>query len=124
MWDSDYNTGMKFGSELLIVEMVSLRCGYYLDKVNDKDETIHLFNDPIDTELETSSYEKYKYLKEFTYGFGIYIPLYKFTEGTIPLNIKFDYANMKYPESNDLDMDYDNINSYSLSINWLMRLKN
>ena len=63
-------------------------------------------------------------MEEFTYGFGLSIPLYKFYEGKIPLNIKFDYANMKYPESNDSNwIDYENINSYSLSVNWLMRLE-
>ena len=91
--DSDYHSGMKFGSELLIAEMVSLRCGYYWEKV----------------------------IEEFTYGFGLSIPLYKFMDGKIPLNIKFDYANMKYPKIDDLD--YDNINSYSLSVNWIMRME-
>ena len=95
MWDSDYHSGMKFGSELLIIEMFALRCGYYWEKV----------------------------IEEFTYGFGIYIPLYRFFGGKVPLSIKFDYANMKHPENNDLDMDYDNINSYSLSVNWLFRLE-
>ena len=95
IWDSDYHTGMKFGSELLIVEMVSLRYGYYWEEV----------------------------IEEFTYGFGFSIPLYKFYKGKIPLNIKFDYANMKYPESDDRDMNYNNINSYALSVNWIMRME-
>ncbi|MDA3885668.1 MAG: hypothetical protein PF638_08750 [Candidatus Delongbacteria bacterium] len=123
MWDSDYHSGMKFGSELLVAEIVSLRCGYYWDKVNDKDETIY-YDNPADPEFGEINYKVYEYIEEFTYGFGLNIPLYRFYGSKIPLNIKFDYANMKYPESNDSDLiDYDNINSYSLSVNWLMRME-
>ncbi|MDA3838556.1 MAG: hypothetical protein PF574_06195 [Candidatus Delongbacteria bacterium] len=122
-WESEYHSGMKFGSELLIAEMVSLRCGYYWDKVNDKDETIYPFADSLDPEMQSYSYKVYEYIEEFTYGFGLTIPLYKFYGESIPLNIKFDYANMKYPESTDIDYNYDNINSYSLSVNWIMRME-
>ncbi|MBN2790092.1 MAG: hypothetical protein JXR69_07875 [Candidatus Delongbacteria bacterium] len=115
-WDSDYHSGLKFGSELHIAEILALRCGYYWDRVNDNDETVTDI-------ISGDTYKEFEYIEEFTYGFGIYIPLFRFYEGKIPLNIKFDYSNMKYPESNNSGyVDYDNINSYSLSVNWLMDL--
>ena len=98
--NTKYNTAIKTGCEVDLYEFVSVRLGYYTQNINDYG---------ISTNRSTQS--------QFTYGFGIELPLTKLAKGQIPLSFRLDYANLKPP------LFYDNqtvasFNSVSFSMRW------
>ncbi|MFC2086255.1 hypothetical protein ACFLQ9_00890 [Bacteroidota bacterium] len=100
--NSDYHSAIRTGGELKILEILSLRVGYFSEKVEDYD--IPTYNNS-----EISS---------VTYGFGLQLPVHKFTN--IPLNINFDYTNLSQPSYSKTFTNWDNFSVYNLRINWII----
>jgi hypothetical protein len=98
--NSDYLASYHFGVEVKLLEILSLRAGYYHQKVDD-------FGNP--------SYNK-DFISSFTYGFGIQLPFYKLIK--LPVNINFDYTSLPQPTYTKNKSDRENFTSYSFRLNW------
>lgn len=72
------NTALRIGAELWLLDLLALRCGWFQESVYD-------YGYP--------EYNKNE-LNEFTYGFGVNIPVGLFTKGKVPLTIGVDYTEM------------------------------
>ncbi|MEA2095166.1 MAG: PorV/PorQ family protein [Candidatus Cloacimonadota bacterium] len=90
----DYRDGLHLGLETKFIEMLSLRCGYYYENI-DSDNTDQL--------------------TDFTYGLGIDIPVYKFTD--YPINLQIDYTSLPQV-SYSQNYDLDNFNSFTVKLSW------
>lgn len=95
-----YRTGIKFGSELSFFEIFYFRSGYYSFKVG------------------PGSVNGKKRLTDFTYGFGIRLPVDDFLKKRFPLAISFDLTSLKQPSYVREYNDWDNFSIYSLNLNW------
>jgi len=96
-----YLSAYRFGCEATIFEILALRCGYYIETIDDYD---------ISGNRGTN--------KDFTYGVGIIVPLEKLTNRGFPLTIKIDYTNLPQPADGDSSFEVDNLNSFGLSVNY------
>ncbi|MBK6877084.1 MAG: hypothetical protein IPG99_11725 [Ignavibacteria bacterium] len=56
---------------------------------------------------------------EFTYGFGLNIPIRQLIDSKTPLEIKFDYVNLKQPALNERKDDWENFQVYTIIVNWI-----
>ena len=102
LFNSKYYSGFHGGLEFTFLEIVALRAGYYTQDLND----------------QRTSENKNK-LSEFTYGFGLNIPVRQLTDSKTPLEVKFDYINLKQPSfTNEFD-EWDNFHVYTISLNWI-----
>jgi hypothetical protein len=103
--NSDYYSGIHTGGEIQFFEILSLRIGYYNEKIDNKGNTISNNSD----------------IHSFTYGIGLQIPLYKLTK--LPLNINFDYISSPQPSYIKTVTNLDNFTSYNLRLNWMLKNK-
>ncbi|TAE79387.1 MAG: hypothetical protein EAY81_11310 [Bacteroidetes bacterium] len=103
--NSNYETAIRTGGEIMLLEILSIRAGYYKEKgYNYGLPSVN--NDQISA---------------LTYGFGLQIPLNKLTK--VPLNIKFDYTSLPQSNSSKVPFDYDNFTTYNLRLNWMLKTK-
>ncbi len=100
--NSDYNNGFHTGLELMFLEILSVRIGYYQESQYDYD-------------LPSANVNE---ISEITYGLGLQIPLDKLTK--IPLNINFDYASLPQPSYSKTQTSLGNFSTYTLRVNWIM----
>lgn len=101
--NSDYNNGFHTGAEIMFLEILSLRIGYYKEYEYD-------FDNPSANENEIS---------EITYGLGLQVPLNKLTK--IPLSINFDYTSLPQPSYSKTQTNWENFSTYTIGINWIMK---
>ena len=94
--NSKFLSGTHTGAEILLLEIIALRCGYYKEKFG---------------------------FSDFTYGAGLQLPFYKLSK--IPLNINFDYTSLPQPSSDiGFSKTWDNFSTFTLRINWRIGIKN
>ena len=79
--------------------MLSLRCGYYYENIDDGG---HPNNED--------------QLSQFTYGLGIDIPVYKFTD--YPISLQIDYTSLPQVSYGTYWSDFDNFNSFTIKLSW------
>lgn len=98
--NSRYRTQFQIGTELTLLEMIILRGGFYNEGLNP------LFGNKTG-------------LSVLTYGFGITAPVKKLSGLDIPLNIKFDYTSLPFPEyyGNDYRHEF-NCPVYTLNVSY------
>lgn len=105
--NSKYYSGFHGGIEFTFLEVISLRAGYYT------------------MENQSLSYDSLGFqrtgfdINEFTYGAGLNIPIRQLTNSKTPLEIKFDYVNLKQPATNSNKDDWDNFHVYTFIVNWI-----
>lgn len=113
LFNSKYYGGFHSGFEFTFLEILSLRAGYYSQNVFNTQYEI----DTIGGELSVTNNDKT--IGEFTYGFGINIPIKQLTNGKTPVEIKFDYANLKQPSIIDDEDIPGNYYVYTIKLNWI-----
>jgi len=89
LFNSKYYGGFHAGFEFTFLEILSLRAGFY------SQENVTRFFDTTISYLAVNYSENM--INEFTYGFGLNIPVKQLTDGKTPIEIKFDYANLNQP---------------------------
>jgi hypothetical protein len=96
----DFYNNVKFGGEVTLLDIFSLRAGY-----------------------NTKSFETiYSEIKnQFTYGAGVKIPLEKILNNNTPVSLYIDYVNMKQPFPKEFG-DMPNFNTIAFRINYIQRL--
>lgn len=108
LWNSGYHSSMRYGGEIRLLEILALRAGYYTEHIDD-------YGYP---EVNKNKIE------DFTYGFGVQVPLDKLTN--IPLRVNFDFAS--FPQTtyshNISDSEWDNFTAYNLKVNWIINRPN
>ncbi len=98
--NSDFHRGIRTGGEILLMELLAIRAGYYHENQND-------YGQDVNTDEQS----------EFTFGLGIQAPLNKLTN--VPLLVNFDYASAPQP-SGARDYTFSNYSVYSLRVRWLL----
>jgi len=104
--NSQYNSALRAGCELQLLEILSFRAGYYKEKVYDYG-------------IPSANYNE---ISAFTYGLGIQLPLYKLTK--IPLTMNFDYTSLPQVSYTKTTTDWGNFTTYNFRINWILKNKN
>lgn len=94
----DYRDGLHLGLETKFIEILSLRFGYYYENIDDGGHP--------DNKDQVS---------DFTYGFGIDIPVYKFAD--YPISLQIDYTSLPQV-SYSQNYDWDNFNSFTVKLSW------
>ena len=79
-----YGTAIQLGTEFTFVEILKIRAGFYSQSLN--------------TDISSGAKEK---INEFTYGFGINIPISKFYDFSMPVSLQFDFARIAQPRYYD-----------------------
>ncbi len=105
VFNSDFYTAYRGGGEVLLLEILALRIGYYKEEEND-------------LRLPLENYDE---ISAITTGFGLQLPLNKLTN--LPLNIRFDYTSLPQQPYSNTFSDFDNFTTYSLRLNWLFKEK-
>ena len=103
--NSEYESAIRSGCELMFLEILSFRAGYYKEKIYD-------FGIPS---------VNYSELGGWTLGIGLQIPLYKLTN--VPLNINFDYTSLQQPSATSNYPTWDNFTTYNVRLNWIFNNK-
>jgi len=80
LYNSEYRTAFRLGSETLISDFFALRLGVYTRSENDFDQSNNRDR-----------------LTDITYGFGVIIPLNRFTDSTLPFDLHVDYYSLANP---------------------------
>ncbi len=99
LFNYDYRDGLHLGLETKFIELLSLRCGYYYENIDDHDHD--------DNEDQ---------LSQFTYGLGIDIPVYKFTN--YPIRLQIDFTSLPQVSYSNIWTDWDNFNSFTVKLSW------
>jgi hypothetical protein len=100
--NSNYNTAIRSGVEATLLEIVSLRAGFYSEKTYNYNLPQH----------------NRSVVNKFTYGIGLQAPFYKL--GTAPWNFRLDISNM--PQTNYVYRErWPNYTSISLKAEWLFK---
>ena len=100
-----YESAIRTGCEIMLLEILSIRAGYYKE---------------IEDDYGHSSVN-YGQISAITYGFGLQIPLCKLTK--IPLNINLDYTSLPQPNYSTVYPRMDNFTTYNLRLNWIFKNK-
>lgn len=98
--NSKYFTTFRAGAEITSFEIFSARLGYFTQNLNNFGFSANLSEQ-----------------HQFTYGFGLQLPITKITSGRFPVNVRFDYTSLPQP-SYIPNTDWKNFNSYSISLRW------
>jgi hypothetical protein len=96
--NSEYRSGLKFGGEVMFLNLVSLRGGWYNEKVDD-------FGFP------NANKDK---IEAITYGAGLHIPIHSFTK--LPFDIQFDYTSLPQVSYSNINTNWTNFTTYSTSL--------
>ena len=96
----NYLDGLHLGLETKFIEMLSLRCGYYYENIDDGG---HPNNED--------------QLSQFTYGLGIDIPVYKFTD--YPVRLQLDFTSLPQVSHTTLDYNWENFDSFTIKLSWI-----
>lgn len=84
-FNSSYFSTFSVGFESVLWEVLALRLGYFTQTIDDLGQEVN-----------------YKRLSDFTYGFGVVIPLNKLINEKVPLSLHFDYVSLRQPRTSDL----------------------
>lgn len=103
--NSDYESALRTGGEITLLEILSIRAGYCKEKVDN-------YGLPSVNSSQISA---------LTYGVGLQIPLNKLTK--VPLNIKFDYTSLPQSNYSKVSYNWDNFTTYNLQLNWMLKTK-
>ena len=95
----DYRDGLHLGLETKFIEMLSLRLGYYYENIDDHGHS-----------------ENEDQLSEITYGLGLDIPIYKFTD--YPIRLQMDLTSLPQVSSSTIFTNWDNFNSFTVKLSW------
>jgi hypothetical protein len=102
LFNYGFRNGSHFGFETKFIEMFAIRCGYYYENIDDNNSSANEDQ-----------------LSEFTYGFGVDIPIYDFID--IPIRLQIDYTSLEQPNYSTYDSDWDNFNSITFKLSWYKR---
>ncbi len=114
LFNSKYYGGFHAGFEFTFLEILALRAGFY-----SQENVYRVYN----YDTLTGGYLGYtdteNMINEFTYGFGINIPIKQLTGGKTPIEIKFDYANLNQPAYKKDKDSPGKFHVYTIIFNWV-----
>lgn len=98
LMNSKFWTQFHFGAEITLMEMIKLRGGWFTQKI----QTLN-FNDKPE-------------IDEFTYGFGLNLPVRRFSG--LPLNINFDHTSLPFPNYGQIQYVGKDCPVYTLNVSY------
>ena len=98
--NSDYDKMFKIGQEVTVAEIISLRCGYFSQKLDN-------FGYP------SANADKQS---QFTYGAGVKIPLGLIFKSKTPISLTVDYVNLEQPTFLAYDYKWENFSTVSVNL--------
>lgn len=113
LFNSKYYGGFHAGFEFTFLEILSLRAGFYSQE---NVSTSYNF-DSTGTYLSVTNSENT--VDEFTYGFGLNIPVKQLTDGKTPIEIKFDFAYLNQPAYKNGNDSPGKFHVYTVLFNWI-----
>lgn len=96
--NSAYGSAVKFGGEIMIFNLLSLRSGWYSEKVYD-------YGLPYDNKSNISA---------LTYGLGLHLPSYLLFK--LPMSLHFDFTTLPQVSSSKNDLKFNNFQTYSFRL--------
>lgn len=81
VFNSEYRNTIRFGTEAVFWKAIALRMGFFTQNVDD-------LNNPTVNRSR---------INDFTYGFGLIVPLKKLTNGSLPFDAHIDITSQKQP---------------------------
>ncbi len=100
--NNEFRTGVRFGVEGRFYEVLSIRLGAFTHKLDD-----------FDVANNKST------LSDITYGFGIAIPVSRFTGGKLPADVHVDYVSLKQPPYVESGRRLANMRGFTFRLVWL-----
>lgn len=99
--NADYLQSINTGAEIVLMELLSLRAGYYSEKIDDNCANCK------------------SNLSEVTYGFGLNLPIKKLMDMETGVDVKIDVTTLKQPNYTTNLPDWDNFELFTLRFNYL-----
>lgn len=103
--NSKYRSGLRLGGEFSLYNVISLRAGWYNEKVFN-----HNFPD-----INKSV------IQDFTYGLGLRFPIYRITN--FPITVNFDYTSLPQVSYRKDLSDLSNFRTFSLHLEYNIKRK-
>ena len=95
-------TGVRVGAEALLYDVLAFRMGMFSHSLDD------------------GGFENNKSrLSDFTYGFGLVVPIVKFTDGGFPVNAHVDYMALEQPPYTKQGTRLPNMRGFSVRLVWV-----
>jgi hypothetical protein len=114
LFNSKYYGGFHAGFEFTFLEILSLRAGFY-----SQENVTRLYNYDTATGVTIGVNYSENMINEFTYGFGLNIPIKQLTDSKTPIEIKFDYAYLNQPAYMKDNDSPGKFHVYTIILNWV-----
>lgn len=105
--NSEHHTAFRAGAEMVFLEMWALRAGYYSET----------WEDYGNTEVNKSR------ITDFTYGFGLFLPISRLTHQETPLDIEVDFVSLPQVSHTKTGGGWRNFTSVSLVVRWVFKTR-
>jgi hypothetical protein len=99
--NADYLQSFNTGVEVVLMELLSIRGGYYSEKIDEN--CANCKNN----------------LSEITYGFGLNLPIKKLMDMETGIDVSIDVTSLKQPNFTTNLPDWDNFELFTLRLNYL-----
>jgi hypothetical protein len=99
--NSDQMKSFKMGFEIGLFKIALIRMGYFYEQ------------------MRGWGLNSLDAIEDFTYGFGIILPLNTITKMVYFPNVEFDYTSLEQPTHIDNYSDWDNFKSFNINLKWL-----
>lgn len=99
--NSPYRSAIRFGGEVIFLNLVSTRFGWYKEKVYD-------FGFPN---------ENKDYIAAFTYGVGVHIPVYSLLK--LPIDIQFDFTSLPQVSYSKINNNWNSFTTFTLNLKYI-----
>lgn len=97
-----YRTGVRVGAEAILYDVLAFRMGMFSLGIDD------------------GGFENNRSrLSDFTYGFGLIIPIVEFTDGGFPVNAHVDYMGLEQPPYTKQGTRLPNMRGFSVRLTWV-----
>ncbi|MEM6347274.1 MAG: hypothetical protein AAF927_25515 [Bacteroidota bacterium] len=102
--NNDYYTALRVGGELVIWDLLALRIGAFRRNNDDGGRV-----------------ENFRVVRDFTYGFGLIVPLNKISKQSWPIRMHLDYTSLQQARtSNFISGRIPNMRGLSIRLAWII----
>jgi len=101
--NNEYRTGIRIGTETVLWDALAVRLGYLSHSLNDNGLAVNRSQ-----------------MTDFTFGFGLIIPLEELTSSSLPFNLHVDFTSLKQPPTSELGGRRPNMRTFSFRLVWVV----
>ncbi|WNJ19129.1 hypothetical protein [Pontibacter sp. G13] len=100
-FNSDEFNTFSIGTEAMLYQMLAVRLGWFNQTIDDFNNSLNLSS-----------------IQDFTYGFGLVVPVNKLTKDKFPMLVHIDYTNLQQPPQTTLVRSIPNLSTFSIRAVW------